>query len=292
MNLGQAIENFNLLSQTLFSELAFITNDRGVQSLLIKSKLAVKIKQEILITQFIEKFYKYRDLIHGKDYIHFDNNVHVVQDAKFNNDLAILFCVWDKLSDSNKQVMFSYLTQLLICCDIYMSIIVGCDRLEYGEQYANDGDQQYANDGDQQYANDGSEQYANDGDQQYANDGGEQYANDGDQQYVNDGDQQYTDSGEQYASERDSNGVDSTENDEHTYENDEQSANDAEQYSNDAEQSANDAEHYSNGIEDPMHDTEYACKYDEDVAPVDDTDFTDCHNEFEAEIVEQPNNCV
>ena len=176
MNLGQAIENFNLLSQTLFSELAFITNDRGVQSLLIKSKIAVKIKQEILITQFIAKFYKYRDLIHDKDYLHFDANVHVVQDAKFNNDLTILFCVWDKLSDSNKQVMFSYLTQLLICCDIYMSIIVGCDRLEYGgEQYADDGEQ-YADDGEQ-YASENGEQYASENGE-HSSQSGEQYTND------------------------------------------------------------------------------------------------------------------
>ena len=39
--------------------------------------------------------------------------------------------VWPELSDVNRNIMFDYLIQMILCCDIYMSIVVGGSKLTY-----------------------------------------------------------------------------------------------------------------------------------------------------------------
>ena len=129
MNLGETIDSFNVLSQALFNELASTTHNKGVRTLALKSKFAVTNRPKMLITGFIETFYQFRHLVHEKDYLYFDANVNQVVSTIRNDDLSILFGAWSSLTESNKEVMFMYIQQLLMCCDIYMDIVVGNKRL-------------------------------------------------------------------------------------------------------------------------------------------------------------------
>jgi hypothetical protein len=129
MNLGETIDNFNVLSQTLFKELASTTKNKRVKTLSIKSKMAVSHKPKILITNFIDTFYKYRHLVHERDYKYFDENINEVVSSIRNDDLSVLFNAWGSLTAENKKVMFMYISELLNCCDTYMEIVVGNKRL-------------------------------------------------------------------------------------------------------------------------------------------------------------------
>ena len=131
MNLGELIDNFNLLCDSYFTEIIKVTGNKKINSVYQTAKIAKMLDNKKLINICIDKIYKYRTQINERNFSFFDNEVKHVKDAEFINELNVLTTVWPELSDVNKNIMFDYLVQMILCCDIYMAIVVGGSKLMY-----------------------------------------------------------------------------------------------------------------------------------------------------------------
>ena len=131
MNLGEIIDNFNLLCSTFFSELYKVTNSGEVSKLQLRANMVKQFDKKIMINIFIDKFYKYRASVMSKSIKDFDRIATTIKDDDYSGEIDVLFVVWEQLSENNKKVMFEYLYQMILCCDLFMSTVVGSNKLNY-----------------------------------------------------------------------------------------------------------------------------------------------------------------